>query len=290
MKKVAFVSGKGGVGKTSILASTLMFLKQDFRTICVDADVDTPNLHLLLGKEEELLRYDFSAYEKPVIDYDKCTGCGKCSENCNFNAIEWSDGKPVVNNFLCEGCKVCSLVCEEDAISFVKKKTGEVIESLTNKGVKLFHAELIMGETGSGKLVSELKKRAEEDGDDCELMIIDVAAGIGCPVISACRDVDYAVLIVEPTKASFNDMKRAWNLLKHFKAKAGIVVNKFDLNPDFIEIIEEFAEDEGIKVITKIPYDEEFINSLNKLEIVMYNSDKLKEIFKKISNEVRKNL
>ncbi len=45
MKEMTVISGKGGTGKTTILASLAALVK---RAVLVDADVDAADLHLLL--------------------------------------------------------------------------------------------------------------------------------------------------------------------------------------------------------------------------------------------------
>ncbi|WP_333589627.1 NAD-dependent dihydropyrimidine dehydrogenase subunit PreA [Ligilactobacillus acidipiscis] len=73
---------------------------------------------------EELDR-DYKVY--PVIDWDKCIGCGRCYISCldgAHQAITWDDEKrlPTVNIDRCVGCQLCNLVCPVGAIS-----TGEKV-------------------------------------------------------------------------------------------------------------------------------------------------------------------
>ncbi len=54
----------------------------------------------------------------PVIDYDKCEGCGQCADTCPAEVIEMQDDKPVVvNEDECLECESCVEVCEHDAIT-----------------------------------------------------------------------------------------------------------------------------------------------------------------------------
>lgn len=46
MKQIAVVSGKGGTGKTSIVASLAAL--SSGRAVYADCDVDAPDLHLIL--------------------------------------------------------------------------------------------------------------------------------------------------------------------------------------------------------------------------------------------------
>jgi len=53
MKKITVLSGKGGVGKSSIAASLAVLLGEKHKVICADCDVDASNLALVLGLREK---------------------------------------------------------------------------------------------------------------------------------------------------------------------------------------------------------------------------------------------
>lgn len=112
LREVVVLSGKGGTGKTSI-AACLVALAGG--TAIVDADVDAANLHLLLDPQLRERR-PFVGGQLAVVDPERCTGCGLCTEHCRFDAIELGDpfdGNPmcrtvaVVDPAGCEGCGVC---------------------------------------------------------------------------------------------------------------------------------------------------------------------------------------
>lgn len=53
----------------------------------------------------------------PVVDVDKCVGCGNCAKVCPFGAITIEHGKAVVSPALCQGCRACVSACPKGAIS-----------------------------------------------------------------------------------------------------------------------------------------------------------------------------
>ena len=73
MKQILVLSGKGGTGKTSVVAS---FAALAERSLLVDCDVDAANLHLLVGVAEDLVTETFAAGFLPEIDGSLCTRCG----------------------------------------------------------------------------------------------------------------------------------------------------------------------------------------------------------------------
>jgi ferredoxin len=57
----------------------------------------------------------------PVIDPDKCTGCGECAENCPPQAIEIVNCTAEIDKSLCEECGECAKTCPEKAITIPRK-------------------------------------------------------------------------------------------------------------------------------------------------------------------------
>ena len=238
--KIVVASGKGGVGKSMIASSLALLFSKDKKVVACDCDVDAPNLGLWLGVVDYDSTEKISTSFKAVIDEEKCIKCGKCKEVCKFFAIE--EGKTFkVNPFLCEGCGVCELVCPVGAIRIAPVKNGEIRIKETDYGFPLISAQLYPGESGSGKIVEELRERAERY--EYEVMILDAPAGIGCPVIASVRGCDFSLLVTEPTPSGLSDLERILKIVSHFNQPYGIVINKWDLNPEFSGKIEEKFEE-----------------------------------------------
>jgi len=53
MKTITILSGKGGVGKSTLTSSLAVLLGKENKIVAVDCDVDAPNLGLLLGLKKE---------------------------------------------------------------------------------------------------------------------------------------------------------------------------------------------------------------------------------------------
>jgi len=259
--KLCVLSGKGGVGKSSIAASLAVLLARDKKVVAVDCDVDAPNLGLCLG----LHRKDFkgkpvSTGERARLVPEKCTKCRKCVDTCVFSAISWDDG-PVFDPLLCEGCGACQLVCPADAIELERVENGWV--GTAEKEFPVVSGWLKMGQSGSGDIVTLVKERAEKIPHD--VMVIDSAAGIGCPVIASVVGSDYVVAVTEPTPSALSDLKRALQVVKHFGIPCGLVINRADLNPGFTETIRGWSSENGLKILAEIPYDEAFVEAIVRL-------------------------
>lgn len=256
MRELVVVSGKGGTGKTSLTAA-FAFLAG--KNVLCDADVDAADLHLLL-KPEVRRRTDFMGGGKAVIDPGLCTRCGLCRDLCRFAAI---DPDYLVDGIACEGCGVCVDLCPAQAIGFPIQKCGDWFISDTRMG-PMVHARLGIAEENSGKLVScirqEAKKLAEERG--FELIITDGPPGIGCPVIAAIGGATALAMIVEPTVSGLHDMTRLADLAVHFRAPCLLCVNKFDLNIEMTEKLEEVARQRKMTVVGRVPFDPLFTRAM----------------------------
>ena len=119
MKEFVVISGKGGTGKTSIVAA---FAALAEKAVLADCDVDAADLHLVI--EPRVQRRElFKSGRKAFIRQDECTQCGLCQEYCRFDAIHVRQNAAgtsglVVDSISCEGCSVCVHFCPEDAIDF----------------------------------------------------------------------------------------------------------------------------------------------------------------------------
>lgn len=256
MKELVIISGKGGTGKTSILAAFAALAEN--KVLC-DADVDAADLHLVTAPTAKE-HHDFQAGHMAMIDKEKCTECGLCRDLCRWNAIS-EDFE--VDPIACEGCGVCVYFCPEKAIEFPLKTCGEWFISDTRFG-PLVHARLGIAEENSGKLVTlvrqEAKKLAEEN--DLDLILTDGPPGIGCPVIASMGGARAVLIVTEPTVSGKHDMVRVAQLAAHFKVPGMICVNKFDLNPEEARIIEDVARENDLAVLGRIPFDPIFTKAM----------------------------
>jgi len=247
MKQIVVISGKGGTGKTVITAS---FASLAENKVMVDCDVDAADLYLLLHPTIKET-YEFIG-NKAKIDQNECTQCGKCQEVCRFEAINNFTVDPIS----CEGCGICVYVCPQKAIKMVENPSGEWFVSETKYG-PLVHAKLGIAEENSGKLISLVREKAKSIAEDKkkDFVIIDGPPGIGCPVIASLSGVDIALIVTEPTFSGIHDLKRVAGVAHHFGVKTLVCINKYDLNIENTEKIENFCQANDIEVVGKIPFD-----------------------------------
>ena len=292
-KELVIISGKGGTGKTSLTASFAALAAMDKDTVISDCDVDAADLHLVL-KPKIRERGFFSGSIIVEIIQEKCTGCGRCREECRFGAIEEReiDGerKFFIDPVACEGCGTCLLVCKDNAIKTEDAVNGEWFISDTRLG-PLSHAKLGVAQENSGRLVTLVRDKealaAQREGRSKAL--IDGAPGTGCPVISSITGSEYTLIVTEPTVSGVHDAKRILDVTKHFGIPSGIVVNKYDLNPDITEDIKALSKEYNADFVGVIPYDDNVTKAqLKGISLVEYAecraSRYIKEIWRKLKD------
>lgn len=277
MKELVVISGKGGTGKTSVVASLASLAS---KAVLVDCDVDAADLHLLL-EPRMVRREEFTGGGKARIKPGHCIACGKCEELCRFEAI-WFDGPGNgrvaktfrVDPLTCEGCGVCVDHCAERAIEFNPALCGQWFVSETRCG-PMVHARLAVAAENSGKLVTQLRKTAQQLAGSMglELVICDGSPGIGCPVIASLTGASLALFIVEPTASGLHDFRRVAELSAQLGVPGIMAVNKADLNLDMAWQLEQLAQRHGIVVAGRIPYDPAFTRAQIARQSVVEASD-----------------
>ncbi|NYT18805.1 MAG: P-loop NTPase [Methanosarcinales archaeon] len=243
--KIAIASGKGGTGKTTVAVNLALSL-QDVQLF--DCDVEEPNCNLFLKKELEQITEVTCTI--PEIVEENCTYCKKCSDFCRFNAIATLPNKVLTFPALCHSCGGCMLACPEGAIQMQEIAIGTIRKtSVKEKDVpELYEGLLDIGQTMASPVIRELKKNIDPD----RTVIIDAPPGTACPVLTTLEDVDYCILVTEPTPFGLHDLELAVTVARILEIPHGVLINRSGSGDDSVE---EYCMDEGIEVLMKIPQD-----------------------------------
>jgi MinD superfamily P-loop ATPase len=262
VKELVVLSGKGGTGKTSLVACLAALAD---RKVLADCDVDAADLHLVLAPRV-LSREEFRGGKQARIVPDRCAACGECALYCRFDAVRF-DGPATevvektyrVDPIACEGCGVCVHVCPALAIELAPVVSGEWYVSETRHG-PLVHARLGPAGENSGKLVTIVRNRARAIAEErhLDLVIVDGAPGIGCPVIASVAGASMVLGVAEATLSGKHDLERLAGLAAHFKIPMLVCINKADLNAEVAAAVKGWCRSRGIPVVGSIPYDRRF--------------------------------
>lgn len=285
--KIAIASGKGGTGKTTVSVNLYYFLSKEFenRVQLIDCDVEEPNDALFFS--EKKLKTENPVFSLvPKIDSNKCTYCRKCVEWCEFNAItilqklHFTD----VNSDLCHSCGACSVACNFDAITEFRKPLGVISEYNTLFGMGLTEGRLEIGSAMQTSLIKEVKKYVSSES---VVTLFDAPPGTSCPVVETVADVDYVILVSEPTPFGVNDLKIMVDLLNEIAIPFGIIVNKAGLGNDDIY---EFINKNNIELLGKIPFSKSYAENYSKGELLKNIPSELENIYQQITEILKQKI
>lgn len=239
----------------------------------LDCDVEEPNDHLFLGAEETS-REEFSVMV-PRIDTQKCTACNECVEFCDYHALALFGNKVMVFDNLCHGCGGCTILCPEHAITEEARPIGELVGGRV-AGIEALYGILNVGEVLAPPIIREVKRRGgasygaagagspavspagdghnDPDNELSEHIIIDSPPGTTCPMVTAVKDSDFAVLVTENTPFGLHDLELAVETISEMDIPMGVVINRSDVGHADVE---EYCRKMNIPVLMKIPYDED---------------------------------
>jgi len=275
--QIAVASGKGGTGKTTIATNLACAIAQTGTAVqYLDCDVEEPNGHIFLKPDIEETQ-DVTV-GVPEVYQDKCTGCGKCGQLCQYSAIACVKGKVLVFEELCHSCGGCMAICPEGAITEKQRRIG-VAEFGKSNSIYFGHGKLNIGAVQTPALIRYVKQRAVKEA----ITILDVPPGTSCPVIEAIKASDLVLLVTEPTPFGLNDLKLAVGMVRELKLPFAVAINRCDIGDDRvvrycqqqdIEILLEIpnerlvaeAYSQGIKIIDALPgYEEKFLELSRKI-------------------------
>lgn len=242
---LAFASGKGGTGKTSLAVNYACHMATQQRVVLADLDVEEPNIGMYLTKGRSQMNTESVVMDLPVIDATRCTLCGKCADACNFNALVVSVDRVFVFKEMCKSCGRCIHNCDFDALQYEKHPIG-VVNTYKCDALAVYEGCLDTGDIHTKSVIQEVKKRMPDT-----LAILDCPPGTTCPMVEAIGDADFVVLVTEPTPFGLHDLSLAVEVAEKLGKKFGIIINKSDDND---VLIENYCRENGYIVLGKIPF------------------------------------
>jgi len=242
---ISVASGKGGTGKTLVATSLALSLKDEYKVMIQDCDVEEPNDHIMLKPAITANQPVFTLV--PEIDEERCTYCGKCAQVCAFNAIAVINNHVMTFPQMCHGCGACSYLCPEKAITEKPRQIG-LVEWGKVDSLDFVHGLLSVGEAMAPPVIRKVKAHSNFN----DIVIRDVSPGTSCPVVESIKDSDYCILVTEPTPFGLNDLKLAVETVKGLSIPCGVVINRAGVGDGKVE---EYCLKENIPLLLSIPLD-----------------------------------
>ncbi|WP_425446928.1 P-loop NTPase [Dethiothermospora halolimnae] len=273
---IAVLSGKGGTGKTTLSTNLAYYIsKKGYNTQYLDFDVEEPNGFIFL--KPSIIDIKKVEVKVPDINKELCTGCGLCSEKCNFNALALVNKQIMFFEQICHSCGLCNIVCPNEAIAEVNRKIG-IIERGERDNLICTRGVLDIGEPMGIPILRDMIKYLRND----LVNVIDAPPGSSCSVINSIEEADYCVLVTEPTKFGLSDLKIAYKVVERLGLKGGVVINRSDGEDT---IIKNYCNMEGIPIIESIPYDKDIAIAYSKGDLMTSNK-KFQNILETIISKI----
>jgi MinD superfamily P-loop ATPase len=259
--KIAFASGKGGTGKTTIAVNLACHLAASKHQVqYLDCDVEEPNGYLFLkpafnGKRPVKVMV-------PVVDLDKCTFCGACGAQCQFKAIVSLPGATMVFPQMCHSCGLCVRICPEGAIREEEREVGYTEQGATSQDIDFVHGVLTVGEPMATPVIRAVKEYYR----DGYIKIIDAPPGTSCPVVKTIADADMVVLVTEPTPFGLHDLQIAVSVARTMDKPVGLVINR---DQGEYTPLKHYLAQNSLPLLMTLPEDKEIAKAYAQGEIIL---------------------
>ncbi|MDX9703964.1 MAG: ATP-binding protein [Candidatus Auribacterota bacterium] len=279
--KIAIASGKGGTGKTTIATNLAYYIAQSGENVqYIDCDVEEPNGHIFLKPKIE--EKDTVTVGVPDVDLKKCNMCGKCAEFCQYNAIACLKNNILVFEELCHSCGGCMMICPCGAMCEKQRAIG-VAEFGVAGNIKFGHGKLNVGAIQTPALIKYVKKKANING----VVVIDVPPGTSCPVIEAIKNVNFVVLVTEPTPFGLNDLELAVGMVRTIGIPFGVAINRCDIGDGRVVA---YCKEERIDILLEIPHNRKIAENYSNGNMILQIMPELNEKFETLYNLINRQI
>jgi len=283
---IAIASGKGGTGKTTLASNLASLLSKNTKNqlnkkiILVDLDVEEPNSGLFIKGKLTTQEDKFRAV--PMWNNKKCTFCEQCKSFCNFNAIAVLPNSVLIFPELCHSCFACTELCPDDALKMTDRKIGTLSHYKLNDLV-FIESRLEIGEPSAVPLIKQTKEYVNKKFSGNTIIIFDSPPGTSCPVIESVKNMDFVVLVTEPTPFGLHDLKLAIETVKKLNRKFAVVINKYGIGNNDVD---KYCEKNKIPIIGRIPDMKKIAELYSRGKLLYDEIIEVKEEIENIFSEV----
>ena len=173
------------------------------------------------------------------------------------------------------------MFCPVKALSEKDKIIGEIQSGLSE------NVSVITGilNTGEASGIPIIKKLLDAPSGGKEITFIDCPPGSACIVMESIKDADYCILVGEPTLFGVHNFNMVYELVTLFDKPHGAILNKCleGENP-----AERFCIDKNIKILGRIPFDNEIGTLNSNARILVREHPKYRELFSSLLQIVTK--
>lgn len=278
--KIAIASGKGGTGKTSLSTNLVAYIAENEKVVLVDLDVEEPNSGLFI--KGDLVHSEEKFKMIPQWKESSCTLCGLCQKTCRFNAIIQLASDIIVFPELCHSCYACSELCPSSSLPMIKEKMGE-LKHYQNNNISFIESRLLIGQEQAVPLISQTKDYIEQHFPNGILKFYDCPPGTSCPLIEATKEVDFVILVTEPTPFGLHDLRLAVETMRLLKKDFGVIINREGIGNDDVL---HYCKNEDIPILAKIKNNRKIAELFSVGKLFYKEIPEVEEQLKEIKNYI----
>lgn len=285
--RIAVASGKGGTGKTTIATSLALSLVNYGDVHYVDCDVEAPNGHIFLNPK--ITDQSNAVIRIPLINKAICSVCGRCVEVCQFHALA-KIGKMIMTfPQLCHGCGSCTLNCPEDAIEELANPIGVIESGIAVEGLNFSQGRMNISEPMATPIIRQLKKTIIVKEES--IVIFDAPPGASCSVVETVRNVDFVMLVAEPTPFGVHDLKQMIGIMTEMRIPAGVIINR---ERAAFAPLEQLCIDFHLPILMHLPFDKRIASGLANgqtlVEIDPEYLQRFQDVYRHINTVIASNM
>lgn len=229
------------------------------------------------GKCAEVCEYHAIAIvgEKILIFPELCHGCGSCTLVCPEKAIsERLDVMGVLERGNATGdidfTRGVMNVGEPMAVPIIrelKKWSSVSLRATQRRSNPLANEEIASGKNAprnddeterSLRREGRPPRTSSPQGNDI-IEVRDAPPGASCPVVETMRDVDFAILVTEPTPFGLHDLKQVVSIVRELGIPAGVVINRDGIGDDAVE---KYCAENNLPILMRIPMERRFAEAI----------------------------
>ena len=260
--KVAIASGKGGTGKTCLSVNLAHYASARSRTLLLDLDVEEPN-SAHFWRSEPWKRQRVDRYV-PVWNAELCTACGRCVGDCAYHALVNLAGRIIVMPGLCHSCYACSELCPAGALPMEASGLGS-LSYYREDALDFVEARLDLGLEQASPLIKRCIDACEDRLQDSDYKFRDCPPGTSCPLLAATGDVDYVILVTEPSPFGLNDLQLAVETMRLLQKPMGVVINRDSAENGALL---DYVESENLPLLARIAQDRSIAELYSRGELI----------------------